>query len=194
MTEQARKLSRHETHDLGMIIKDRAKALKAHVEQQKAACIAEFEAQMASEYRFDQDEVWQQVTKHAMEVVADAQVRILERCKELGIPSRFSPQLQIGWQKRGENILEERRRELRRVAERTVDAMAAAAVVKIEQQSLDLRTQVVAMGLLSPDAKLFLESLAPVEEAMRMLKFEDVEKKLESQKAQQRRLGFGGCE
>ena len=35
--EQPRKLSRNETHDLSMIIKDRTKVLRAHAEEQAAA-------------------------------------------------------------------------------------------------------------------------------------------------------------
>ena len=88
-----------------------------------------------------------------------------------------------------------RRNELRRVAKASIDAMTKAAITKIEKQALDLRTQVVGMGLLSPDAKLFLESLAPVEESMRALDFGEIERKLEKEQqlrlADRRRL-YGG--
>ena len=46
--EPSRKLSRNETHDLSMIIKDRTKVLRAHAEEQAAACMADFERQMAT--------------------------------------------------------------------------------------------------------------------------------------------------
>ena len=68
--------------------------------------------------------------------------------------------------------------------------MKLAAVTKIEKQSLDLRTQVVAMGLLSAEAKMFLESLAPIEDAMRSLDFVEVERRLESEQ-NRRRLSHG---
>ena len=88
-----------------------------------------------------------------------------------------------------------RRNELRRVAKASIDAMTKAAITKIGKQALDLRTQVVGMGLLSPDAKLFLESLAPVEESMRALDFGEIERKLEKEQqlrlADRRRL-YGG--
>jgi len=64
--------------------------------------------------------------------------------------------------------------------------MTKAAITKIEKQALDLRTQVVGMGLLSADAKMFLESLGPVEESMRALDFGEIERKLERE--QQARL------
>ena len=49
-----------------MIIKERAKVLKAHVAHQSAACLADFEKQIAAEYRFDDDEVWKAATEEAM--------------------------------------------------------------------------------------------------------------------------------
>jgi hypothetical protein len=92
-------------------------------------------------------------------------------------------------------MLASRRTELRRVAQTSVAAMTKAAITKIEKQALDLRTQVVGMGLLSADAKLFLESLAPIEESMRALDFAEIEKKLEKEqqlRLEDRRRLYGG--
>jgi hypothetical protein len=189
MTE-ARKLSRNETHDLGMIIKDRAKVLKAHIEAEKATVLADFEKQIAAVYEFDQDEVWKAATEKALEIVREAQEAIAKRCEELGIPKTFAPSLHASWQGRGENMLKERRNELRRVAKAEVDAMAARAVVKVERDSLDLRTQVVAMGLLSPEATTLLNTLKPVEEVMHRLDFANVEKKLAVESASRKHLGY----
>jgi hypothetical protein len=195
MNEEPRKLSRNETHDLSMIIKDRSKVLRAHAEEQAAACVADFERQMATVYTFDQDEVWKKATDEARRVVEQSQDTIAKRCKALGIPASFAPSISATWQGRGENMLAARRTELRRVAKASIDAMTKAAITKIEKQALDLRTQVVGMGLLSPDAKLFLESLAPVEDSMRSLDFGEIEKKLEEEQqlrlADRRRL-YGG--
>ena len=197
MTEEApRKLSRTETHDLSMVIKDRTKVLRAHAEEQAAACLADFETKMATVYTFDQDEVWKKATEEARKVVEQSQNTIAKRCKELGIPASFAPSISASWQGRGENMLAARRTELRRVAKASIDAMTKAAITKIEKQALDLRTQVISMGLISPDAKMFLESLAPVEESMRALDFGEIERKLEKEKqlriADQRRLYGGG--
>ena len=193
--EQPRKLGRNETHDLSMIIKDRTKVLRAHAEEQAAACLADFESKMATVYTFDQDEVWQKAAEEARRVVAESQMIIAKRCKELGIPATFAPSISASWQGRGENMLSARRAELRRVAKASIEAMTKAAITKIEKQALDLRTQVVGMGLLSADAKMFLESLAPIEESMRALDFGEIERKLEREQqarlADRRRL-YGG--
>lgn len=195
MTEEPRRLSRTEVHDLSMVLKDRTKVLRAHAEEQAAACMADFEAKMATVYTFDQDAVWKKATEEARKVVEESQNTIAKRCKELGIPATFAPSISASWQGRGENMLASRRTELRRVAESSIRAMTKAAITKIEKQALDLRTQVISMGLISPDAKMFLESLAPVEESMRALDFGEIERKLEKEKqlriADQRRL-YGG--
>ena len=196
--EPPRKLSRHETHDLSMIIKDRTKVLRAQADEQAAACLAEFEAKMASQYRFDDDEVWKRATEEAAKAVKKAQDEINARCKVLGIPAIFAPSVTATWQGRGQNMIASRREELRRVAEASVEAMKRAAITRIEQQALDLRTQVVAMGILSAEAKLFLESLAPITDAMQSLDFGEIERRLDAGKqkriADQRRLYGGGRE
>lgn len=180
--ERPRVLSRNETHDLSMIIKDRVKVLEAHANEQAAKCLSQFEKEIAARYQFDADEVWAEAVAEAQKVVAEAQDKIAKRCEKLGIPAMFAPGLELDWRKRGENMVASRRAELRRIAQATVDAMKKAALTKIMKQSLDLRTQVVAMGLLSPDAKMFLESLAPVEDAMKGLDFAAVELTLEKEK------------
>ena len=70
--------------------------------------------------------------------------------------------------------------------------MKAAAFTKIERQSLDLRTQVVSLGLQTPEATMFLESLAPVDDAMQALDFANIEAKMLEKRSNLRRLGHGG--
>jgi hypothetical protein len=194
MEEEPRRLRRTETHDLGMIIKDRAKVLRAHVEDQVAACVADFEKKLAASYSWDTDDTWKQAAERTQAAAEAAQQIIKERCKELGIPPTFAPRIGVHWEGRGENALSQRRTELRRVAKTSIEAMAKAAITKIEKQSLELRTQIVAMGLLTAEAKMFLESLSPIEESMRSLDFVEVEKRLEREQtereAMRRRLGY----
>lgn len=185
-----RQLSRHETHDLSMIIKERTKVLRAYASEQAKVCMADFERKLSTIYSYDQDEVWKSATE-AMVVVAKAQERIEAQCVKRGIPKDLAPKLELGWNGRGQMRAATRRDELRRVAKAECEAMLASAVTKIERQSLDLRTQVVAMSVLTSEATLFLESLAPVEDAMGQLDFAKIETKLIEQKTNLRRgLGF----
>lgn len=194
MNEQKpRPLSRQESHDLGQIIKERTKVLEAHADEQAAHCLADFERKLATIYSYDSDEVWKAATEEALKEVEKAQEKIAAQCRKLGIPKDLSPRLVLSWEGRGQMKVASRRDEMRRVAKREVEAMKAAAMTKIRKQSLDLRTQVVSMGLMTAEAKLFLESLAPVDDAMKAIEFAAIEQKvLEQQKAGPRRLGFGG--
>jgi hypothetical protein len=186
MSEE-RKITRAEAHDLAMIIKDRVKVLRAHAEEQAAACLADFEKKLAANYTFDQNEVWKQAAEKANAVVEASKDIIAKECEKLGIPKTFAPSLALNWIGRGENALTGRRMELRRVAKLAIDAMHKAAITKIEKQSLDLRMQVISMQLYSAEAILFCESLAPIENAMRALSFEEVERKLETERLEYRR-------
>jgi hypothetical protein len=193
--ETSRVLGRNETHDLSMIIKERTKVLRAHADEQAAACMADFEKKLAAIYSWDQDETWKAAAEESMKVVKECQDKVSKRCEELGIPKTFAPRISAGWEGRGENAVSARRAELRKVAKSSVDAMTKAAITKIEKQSLDLRTQIVGMALLSPEAKMFLESLAPVDEAMQSLDFHEVEKRLEREHQQRiadNKIGYYG--
>jgi hypothetical protein len=191
--QEPRRLTRTETHDLGQIIKERVKVLLAHAEEQAKKCMADFERHLATIYKYDQDEVWKQATEEAMVVVKSAQEKIEARCVKIGIPKDMAPQLELSWNGRGQMKTASRRAELQRVAKAECEAMLASAKTSIQRQSLDLRTQVVAMGLMTPNAKMFLESLAPVEEAMHALDFGKIESKMLEQRKKNegpRRLGF----
>lgn len=189
---EPRKLSRQETHDLGQIIKERTKVLEAHADEQAAACLADFERKLSTIYEYDQDEIWKEVTEKAMEHVRIAQERIEKQCEKRGIPKELAPRLGLTWEGRGQMKAASRRDELRRVAKAEIEAMKKAARTKIQKQSLDLRTQVVAMGLMTPEATMFLESLAPVEDAMTSLDFGAIETKMLAQQKATKRLGYGG--
>lgn len=158
-----------------MIIRDRAKVLKAHVDHQAAVVLADFEAKMAKEYSFSDDVIWKKAAEEALAAVKAAEEIVAQRCEEMGIPRSLSPHIDVYWRGRGADAIKERQAELRRAAKAKIDEMSKKAVLKIERQSLDLRTQVVAMGLLSDEARLFLESLATVDEAMQMLDFKAIE-------------------
>jgi hypothetical protein len=175
-----RKLSRAETHDLGMIIKERTKVLRHHVEAEGTRLLADFEKQIAAQFTFDQDEVWKKAAEQALEAVRAADAIIAERCENLGVPRSFRPGLTISWHGRGENMLRERRVELRAVAKAEVKAMMAGAVMKVEREALDLRTQVVSLGLVTEEAQAFLQTLKPVESVMHELEFGAITAKLDS--------------
>jgi len=177
-----------------MIIKDRTKVLLRAADAQAAACLADFETKLESMFAWDTDETWRKAAGDAQAAVDAMRDRVAEKYESLGIPRIFAPDVGINFTGRGPAALNHRREEMRRIARASVEAMRKAAITKIEQQGLELRTKVVSMGLLSEDAKLFLDSLAPVEESMRNLDFKEIELRLEKEHQQRladrRRFGY----
>jgi hypothetical protein len=72
--------------ELQKLANKRERVAKAQVDQVAAKRLADFEQQAASQYRVHDDEVWAEQARMAREAVADANVRLHERCRELGIP------------------------------------------------------------------------------------------------------------
>src|SRR5262249_28259836 len=146
------------------LISKREKAQKAAAMLRSAEILADFENQMASEFNFDDDAVWAEATKAAEAEVAKAQARIAARCQELGIPARFAPGLNLVWHSRGyDNSVKQRREELRRVAETRIEAIEQAALVKIEEGSVDALTKLTLGALETEEAGKFIDSLPTVE-------------------------------
>lgn len=183
-----RRLKSSEAHDLAVLVKDRARVLKAHADAQAAAHIAEFEKQMAAEYQWDDDEVWKEAAERCQDAVRAARDVIEKRCRELGIPQAFAPQVGMSWIGRGENLLTQRRAELRRVAKSEIEARKQAATAQIERHAVELRTQILSQAIVTDEARMFLETLAPITDAMKALDFKEIAKKLEADKGRMRQI------
>jgi hypothetical protein len=137
--------------------------------------IADFENQMGQEYSFDQDEVWAAAEKAAESHIKRAQALIAARCRELGIPEEFAPNVSLRWHARGYgNSLEKRRVELRKMAATQIAAIEARAVTQIEVSSLDAQTRLAVAGLSSEVARRFLEALPTIDVLMPRLTFAEV--------------------
>jgi hypothetical protein len=92
---------RAEREDLQRLVRQREKVLRSAAKQRSAELLADFENQMGSEYSFDQDEVWRQAAEAAEREVSKAKRQVAARCRELGIPDRFAPSLELNWRHRG---------------------------------------------------------------------------------------------
>lgn len=180
-------MTKSEREDLGKLIRNREKVLKTAAAQRSAELLAEFEQQMASEYQFDQDEVWRQAVAAADAAVKAAERVIAERCGELGIPLRFAPGVALSWHGRGENAFKARVDELRAVAKTRIAAIEKAACSKIEVDCLRLQTQVLAHGLTSSAAIEFFDELPTVEVLMPSLELPAIEDILRERRADRQR-------
>jgi hypothetical protein len=172
-------MTKAERDDLQRLIRRREGVLKSAAEQRSAELLADFEQQLASIYSYDQDEVWAKAYQAAEAATAQAQAAIARRCEKLGIPAKFAPSVGITWQGRGQNAVAWRQNELRRVAKSRIAAIEKAARVKIELQSVDLQSQVIANGLTGA-ARAFLDTMPAIDTMMPALDVAKVESMLES--------------
>ena len=169
------KMSKRERNDLAQLVRRREKIAKSDVDRLAAERFAEFEKQAASEYRSDDDEVWAEQKRIAKQAVADANIRIAERNKELGVPEWTAPSIALNWYSRGQNASKDRVAELRRVAKTRIDADAKAAKLEIERTSVDIQTQLVADGLESQAAQEFLATMPTPQQLMPTISVAEIE-------------------
>jgi hypothetical protein len=183
----AKPMTKSEREDLAKLIRDRERVMTAAAKQRSAELLAEFEQQMASEYRFDEEETWKQATIAAHAAGKAANQAIAERCAELGIPERFAPFVAVSWRDRGENALKDRRVELRNVARSRIAAIEQAAITKIKMSCHDAQAQVIAHGLSSAAAIAFFDALPTVDVLMPPLAMTAIEEILQTRKARSHR-------
>jgi hypothetical protein len=168
-------MSKTEREDLHRLVRQRERVLKSAARQRSAELIADFENQMGQEYAFDQDEVWERAVKSVEPVLRKAQEQIALRCRELGIPDRFAPGLELDWRHRGyDNLIEKRRRELRRMAETRIAAIEQKAITQIEMGCLEAQTALAVAGLTSDRAREFIAKLPKIEALMPLLAFAEI--------------------
>jgi len=168
----SRAMTAAERIELGKLVRLRAKVAKDSVEQIAARMIADSEAQLS--VRFDMyDANWKDLVEDAEAVVQQADQKIAQRCRELGIPETFRPRLDIYWQSRGENAMKDRRSELRMGVRTDIEARIKEAKVEIDRQSAEVLTQLAAGALGSDEAKAFLANMPSIEALMPPLQFED---------------------
>src|SRR5262249_13340171 len=119
-------------------------------------------------------------------VVAKAQAKIEARCRELGIPKRFAPNVELRWCGRGwDNSIEKRKAELRRMATTRIDSLERKAITDIELSCLKAQEQIAVAGLSSDAAKRLFEGLPAIETLMPRLSFAEVAGESEPPAAEQ---------
>jgi hypothetical protein len=79
---------------------------------------------------------------------------------------------------RGQNALRARPAELTRVAHSRIDRMQKEAKLKIEKDSLEIQTRLLASDLESAEARAFLEAMPSAEQLMPAISVAEVQRAL----------------
>jgi hypothetical protein len=175
-----------ERDQLLQLVRKREKVMKVKAQERSAALLAEFDAQAAKIYHWDEDAVWAKVKAEVDIAIRSAQEQIAIRCKKLCIPIEFAPGIEAYWRGRGHNEVASRRAELRRAAKSKIESIEKEALSKIESMSLEAQTQIIAHGLESDAAKNFLESMPKIETLMPAVQVGEIQALIDKRERQRR--------
>lgn len=163
---------------LGKVVKQRARAAKASIAHRKAQLLADYEEQSSAIYS-SQDAAWADVMDEARTAVEAVNERIREVCRERNIPEEFAPTAYPGFAGRGRgNADPQRRAELRKLAERQIDAAAREAAAQIDRAEADVQVELLTGALSTDAARAFLDSIPTPEALMPALRLEELERQV----------------
>jgi len=182
------RMTARERSDLQALVRQRARLMKAQAKQRALELQAEFEIQLQGHFAYDQDEVWKAAYAECAKVVNDAKAVIHQRCRELNIPDKFAPSLDLCWWRSGANATKTARADMRREAKMRIDALESAAKTEIERYSVETQTELIAEGLTTEAAQAFLEKLPSAESLMPVLELNQVSQGLLEMEHQKQRL------
>lgn len=168
-------MTKGERDELARLVRMRARVAKDQATTRGAEMLAEFEAQVATDYHLNDQEVWKEAASVVAAAIEHANARISERCRELGIRDEFAPSIRSGWIERGEHSSRRRVEELRKVARSRIAAREKAAKAAIEAHSVEIQTKLVASGLQSGEARAFLEAMPTPAALMPSLTVDEIE-------------------
>jgi len=107
-------MTARERSELQVLLRQRERVLKSAAKQRSADLLANFENHLGQVYAFDQDAIWKAAAVAVKAEIDRANAAIAARCAKLGIPTRFAPEVETYWRRRGENA---NRRAPRRAAQ-----------------------------------------------------------------------------
>jgi hypothetical protein len=178
MNNTSNGITKSERKELIGIAKKRERVAKTAALHRSAQLRADFEKQLDTKYRPEDDPVWEELYKGAERIVTEAQQALAANCQAKGIPEQCAPTIELGWWQRGRNTFKDERAEMRRVAYTRIDELEKAAKFEIERVSLEIQTQLAVGALESDEAKAFLERMPSVDHLMPILKMGEIEKLL----------------
>lgn len=157
-------LTRTERTDLVTLARRRSRVAKDDAKARAAAMKAEVEEALAREFKAEDDR-WKKEVEAARIEVEKVQKLVTEKLIQEGVPKAFHPSLMIGWSYRGENSLNERRVELRRVATTRIDEKLKTAIAEIERATVQVETDLL-LATSTETARKYLMSLPSSDELL----------------------------
>lgn len=173
-----RPMTRAERDDLIRLAKLRERTAKSDAKRRSAEMMADFEMKLAAQFSYDDRKLWSKLKASAEAAVAEADRKLAEDCRRLGIPENFRPEIGMYWRGRGENASKERRAELRKVMASRLIALEGAAIEAIERNTLDFVTRAIESSLGSEEARALLAAMPSIEQLMPPLDYTSIQRSL----------------
>jgi hypothetical protein len=167
-------VNKAERENLARLARKRAKLAKDMVAEREKTLAADVEDQLAAVHRFD-DDAWAEITRAAEKMAAEADAKIAEITRQLGMPPHLRPELRLSWYQRGESGSAGRRAELRKLAQARIAAAGQAARTAIEAKVLEVETELVRDGLDSAEAVAYLNAMPTAEDLMPPVRIAELE-------------------
>lgn len=182
----APEMTRADRDNLAKIARARARVAKSTVAQRQAQLLADLEEQMSAVYSA-RDEAWAEVVAEAEAKVAEVNAHIAEQCAARNIPAEFTPRMLAGFAGRGVNGERSRRVELRKLAERQIDAAGKAAKLEIDTAEGQVQVELLTGALTTASAREFVERIPTPEALMPALRLLELEQQVKRDVAPLRR-------
>jgi hypothetical protein len=154
-----------ERQQLRQLMRIREQRAKRQVEAFASERLAQFEQEMATIYRAD-DERWARISRAVGQLEQEANAELRRVCEAEGIREEFAPSFHSYFSGRSQNADASRRGELRKVAQTRVRADMKAAKVAIETASADVQERLLVGGLRTDEARELVEQIPSVESLM----------------------------
>src|SRR6266511_1243940 len=159
-------MTRRDRDDLLKLAKLRERIAKDEAKQRAAELLATAHQQIARTYSPSDDETWKVLDDAAEALVAEADAKVASRCRELGIPERFRPSLDVRWYGRGENAMKDRRAELKAVAQTRCAALEKKAIADIGRNSAAVQERLMIGGLETAAARAEVDAMPTAAQLM----------------------------
>jgi hypothetical protein len=169
---------RNERETLLKLTREREQLAKKQTDARALQRTAEFERQLATDYSWDCDEILKELFEETEAIERKLNERAVQILQAKGIRRAFAPSRHGYWSSRGMNGDKGYCTELRRVFKAKNEQDTVQAKLTIQRTSLEIRTQLMADGLESAEAKAFLEAMPTAEQLMPVLSVDEVRRLL----------------
>lgn len=171
-------LTKAERAELRSLIRRRAGVAKKDVDARREELAADFEEELTVEFQPDDDR-WGEIVRTAQRAVEDAERALQEECERHGIRKELRPHIGVSWLQGGREDIERRKMQLRRLAVKRLDSMAAEAKLQIDRQAIAVESRLAATALRSAEAAEWLASLPQIDDLIQALDVSTLRRELE---------------